>query len=49
MSQLKSQLSSVQADHQEALQRLDLAASQAQQAVLDSQEQVGQASLATLT
>ncbi|XP_046905447.1 translocated promoter region b, nuclear basket protein isoform X1 [Hypomesus transpacificus] len=39
MSQLTSQLSSVKADHKEALQRLDLAASQAQQTVLDSKEQ----------
>uniref|UniRef100_A0A4W5NPC4 Nucleoprotein TPR n=1 Tax=Hucho hucho TaxID=62062 RepID=A0A4W5NPC4_9TELE len=39
VAELKRGLSSVQADHQEALQRAAVAASQEQQAILDSQEQ----------
>jgi hypothetical protein len=37
---LRRSLSSVQADHQEALQMAAVAAAQEQQAMLDSQEQV---------
>lgn len=40
VAELRRSLSSVQADHQEALQRAAVAAAQEQQAILDSQEQV---------
>ncbi|XP_064845440.1 nucleoprotein TPR-like isoform X2 [Oncorhynchus masou masou] len=39
VAELRRSLSSVQADHQEALQRAEVAAAQEQQAILDSQEQ----------
>ncbi|KAJ7986463.1 hypothetical protein DPEC_G00340150 [Dallia pectoralis] len=44
VAELRKSLCSVQADHQEALQKLELAAAQEQQAVLDSQEQAKLAS-----
>ncbi|XP_041696250.1 nucleoprotein TPR isoform X3 [Coregonus clupeaformis] len=44
VAELRRSLSSVQADHQEALQRAAVAAAQEQQAILDSQEQAKLAS-----